>query len=490
MVKNERGFVLLLTFAFMTVLIALVVGLALIVMHETRDTGSQVEDAQMIYLAEAGVERAFREIRDDYTTTTQTGVAEVRGADTTGSVSVDNVGQIRYEEDANATLNDNADEARLFDFERNYTSTYITKVELGVRASRGGGGTGATIEVSYTTSGSFPEAGNTVLTQALTPQLKDYYEDITADRAWTWATVMSANFILRARRTAGDRDINLDYLFLRVTYEIDTNTEPWSTGSYQSYPLTLGSGTVQSVSLTAEQGKVHLNTASQALLRYLMVENGTADGTADSVASNIVSYRTSNNFDTIEEIQQVSGMTGAIYSAIDQDVTVYGYINTYAAGPAGARAPVNVNTASRAVLEAVFGPLTFTNTADIPALADAVITQRNAAPFTCFYSSDGSVVTDFFDFVRAQSYLNNAEDDRVLGNADASTLVPREGGNDEAGLSTEFAYDTNAFKIDSLARVNERDFRIRAILGDQGAQTFTTHVGDSTATGNHRENYE
>lgn len=487
---NRRGgLILILTLILMTVLTALVAALLILITHETRDLGFQTEDTKMLYLAEAGIERALREIRNDYVTTTQTGTADLRGADTSASVSVSNAARMRYEEDGNAGINSDTDEALLRSFDTNYTNTRIVSVLLGVIADRNSGGTGATIEVSYATDGVFPN-GNTKLTQALTTTMTNYTQDITADRTWSWATLMDSNFTLRAVRTAGNRAINLDYLYLRVTYEIDTNTEAWFTGSYQSYPISLGSGTIESVSITAEQGKVHLNTAFQALLRYLMVENGIADATANTVATDIVSYRTGNPFDTIEELKQVNGVTTAIYDAIDQDITVHSYINPYAQGPAGARAPVNINTASQAVLEAIFDPLTFNNSSDIPALAGAVVAQRNTSPFTCFYSSDSAVTSDFFDFVRSQGYLSNAEDDRVLGNADASLLVPRGGGATEDALTTEFSYDTNAFKIESLARVNNRDFRVKTILGQDGARTFTTHATDTTAVGYRQENFE
>ena len=221
-----------------------------------------------------------------------------------------------------------------------------------------------------------------------------------------------------------------------------------------------------------------------------MVEHGVADATANTVATNIVNYRATKNFDNIEEAQQVSGMTPSIYDAIKPDITVYSFINTYAQDPLGARAPININTASREVLEAIFDPLTFNNASDIINLADAIISQRNTTPFACFYASDSSVTSDFYDFERSQSYLSNAEDDRVLGNADASVLVPRSGGNSEDALTTEFCYDANTFKVESLADVLGRKLRIKTIFGEDGAHTFTTFVGDTTSIGYRKDNFE
>ena len=475
-------------------LILFVSALAYLISDETKDVGFQTDDSKLLYLAEAGVERALREIRNDYLTTTQTGTADLRGSDTSGSVSVGNPDRIRYigESTGTATINSTSDIAQLKTFDNNYGNTRIVTVKLGVRASRTSGGTGATIQVSYTTNGTFPQAGNTSLSQALTTTMTDYYADITADRSWSWSTILNSNFTLRAVQTAGNRDINLDAIYLRVTYEIDTKTEAWSTGSYQTFPLSLGSGTIQSVSIVAEQGKVHLNTASQSLLRYLMVEHGIADVTANPVATNIVNYRSSNNFDSIEELQQVSGMTSAIYDAIKSDITVYSFINTNAQNPAGARAPVNINTASQEVLEAMFDPLGLGAT-DAASLASDIVTQRNTAPFTCFYSSDSSVTTDFYDFVQSRSYLSTSgdpdEQDIVLDNADASALTPVPGSSSFSAVTTEFSYDTGAFKVESVARVNNRDFRVATVLGQDGAKTFTNFSGDTTSVGYRKENY-
>lgn len=474
----------------MVTLVVLVGALLYLTTHETRDVGYQMQDTELLNLAEAGVQQALRVIQDDVLPATQTGTAEIRGADTSSSVSIGSPNLMRYEEDGNSTINANTDEALLKTFDANYPNTRISSVFLSVRADRGGGGTGATIEVSYSTTGVFPEAGNTVLTQALTTTPTNYSVDITADRSWTWATILNPNFTLRAVRTAGNRNITMDYLFLTVTYEIDTNTEPWFTGSYAVFPIALGSGTIQSISITPEQGRVYLNDAPQALLRYLMVEHGVVDATANTVATNIVSYRGVKPFDSIEELLQVSGMTTAIFDAIKTDVTVHASTNSFAQDPASPRAPININTASREVLEAIFDPLTFNNASDITNLASDIITQRGIAPFTAFYTSDSSVLTDFFDFVRSRSYLSNAEDDRVLGNADASVLVPRQGGTDNPALTTEFCYDTNTFKVESLADVDGRRFRIRRIFGEDGSHLLTTYSGDTTSVGYHKENFE
>lgn len=131
-----RGFVLLLTLAFVITLTGLVAALVFLVTYEMRDTAFQGEDVKLLYLAQAGTERAMREIRNDYSTTTQTGTADIRGSDTSASSSVGSADRMRYEEDGNATINNSSDDARLKSFDANYTHTRIVTVRLGVRADR------------------------------------------------------------------------------------------------------------------------------------------------------------------------------------------------------------------------------------------------------------------------------------------------------------------------------------------------------------------
>ena len=490
---SRGGFILLLSFAFMLVLAGLAAGLLFMATYETRDIGVQVEDNKLLNLAEAGVQRALRVIRDDVLSTTQTGTADLRGSNTSGSVSVLNPGRISYIDNRSATVNNNSDVALLRSFDLNYLNTRIVSVFLRIRASRAAAGGGATIQASYTTNGVFPQAGNTVLTQALTTALTDYSANITNDRSWSWPVINSSNFILRAARTAGASNVNIDAIYLRITYEIDTNTESWYTGSYASFPVSLGSGTIQSVSITAEQGKAHLNTASQVLLRYLMEERGVVSATANTLATNIVSYRASKPFDLVEELQQVSAMTQAVYGLIKDYVTVYSYINTSATRPGGSRAPININTAPREVLEAVFDAIPLGAT-DAASLATDIINARTANPFTCFYSSDPLVTTDFYDFVRSRSYLSTAgnpdEQDRVLDNVDASNLIPVSGSSGFNAVTTEFCYDVSSFKVESLADIGGRRLRLKTILGDDGSKAFTTYSGDTTLTGYRKENFE
>ena len=142
---------------------------------------------------------------------------------------------------------------------------------------------------------------------------------------------------------------------------------------------------------------------------------------------------------------------------------------------------------------AVFDPLGLGAT-DAASLATDIINTRAVSPFTCFYSSNSAVTTDFYDFVRSRSYLsasgNPDEQDRVLDNADASNLVPVPGSTGFNAVTAEFCYDTNAFKVESLAEVQGRRMRLKVILSDDGGHRFTTYNGDTSTAGWRKENFE
>lgn len=483
----------MLTFIFMVVLIAFAGALVYMVIYETKDLGAQRDDYRLLNLAEAGTQRSMRAIRDDYLTTTQTGVADLRGADTTLSVSITNPNNMRYIDTSTAMINANTDQAILMTFDSNYTNTRIISVELQARARRAAGGTGATMQAAYTIDGS---NYTIVITQALTTTLTDYSANITNAQTTNWSNLMSANFRLRVMRMAGTSNINLDSIYLRVRYGIDTLTEAWATGSYASFPITLGDGTIESISITDESGKIHLNYASQALLSNLMRERGIPAGTANTLAVNIVNYRgasLTNPFDSVEELQQVADMTTANYNLVKDFVTVYSFVNANVFTPAGPRAPVNINTASREVLEAIFDSLSL-GAADPASLATDIMGARATAPFTCFFSSNPTVTTDFYDFVRSRAYLSTAgnpdEQDRVLDNSDASSLIPVSGSTNFNAVTTEFCYAASAFRVDSLAEVNDRRFRVKTVLGNNGSHTFATYLGDTASVGYRIENFE
>jgi len=511
--KKQGGFILLFALVLMVTLLAIVAGYLYLVSVQTRVAGSQLNDTEAFDLAEAGIERGIREIRDDVLSTTQIGIADLRGYNTQISGTVSNPNNVRYfDESATAIMTPLritptvvGSTLDLWNYDLNYLGARIRKIQIGCRYRRSGNsGNNPFLEISYTTNGIFPQTGNSSFTTTVSSTNYNNSPfivlDVTNDAVWDWAhgpqavwqQINNSKFRVRAcayTLVATKRMVEIDYLFVKVDYEIDTNIEAWARGSYVTLPVTLGDGTIETILIISEQGKVHLNTASQSLLRYLMAEHGIPGATANTLATRIVSYRTIKPFDSVEELQQVLGMTAYLgmttyYELIRDDVTVYSFINAYATRPTGNRAPININTASREVLEAIFDPLGLDAT-DPTTLANDIITTRATNPFSCFYSSDATITSDFYDFVRTSprtTYLTTAQQNGVLDNADASLLVPVSGYGGYNAATTEFCYDTNSFTIEALGQRGDSISRLRMIIKDSGNRYLDTYVGDTVLT--------
>lgn len=61
---RKRGFVLIVTFIFVLALAAIAMVTLSLVSSNTRFTGSQLDDAKALYLAQAGIENVLRSVRD------------------------------------------------------------------------------------------------------------------------------------------------------------------------------------------------------------------------------------------------------------------------------------------------------------------------------------------------------------------------------------------------------------------------------------------
>ena len=483
---KKKGFILILTLIFMMVLTIMASAMIYMINYQTRSTAPLLADAALESLADAGIERAHRVVRDDYVTTTATGVADLRGADTSLSISISTQDNMRYIDTSNATINSNTDQAILRTFDSNYANTRIVSVYLVYRVSASGNG--ASVQAAYTLNGT---AYTALTAQAITTTMTEYSANITNANTQNWANLMSSNFRLRLMRTASTRTINIDALFLRVTYTIDTLKEPWATGSYATFPISLGGGKIESITVTDEAGKVHLNYASQALLTNLLTNLSIAS--ASTKATAIVTYRgasLTNPFDSVEELQLVPGITAGDYTAIKDYVTAYSFENPYSYRLTAIRAPININTASSIVLKSVFDSLGL-GAGDAQSLANDIITFRTSTPFTCFYSSQAAVTTDFNHFVTSRSYLIAAEQNIVLDNCDPSNLIPISGYAGYNCSTTELCYAGYAFTIDCLASYQGRNLRVKTIRGNDGSHTFATYTTEPAPyPGWRKENYE
>jgi general secretion pathway protein K len=152
------------------------------------------------------------------------------------------------------------------------------------------------------------------------------------------------------------------------------NTEPVRTRS-------LGKGGFE-YTITDEDGKLNINTATREQLKYLFLESGVYLENVDEIVDSIIDWRDKNDlhmlngaeedyyrdldepysckdgpFDSIEELLLVKGMTPEIlYGSPDEDEEeedVYDGVVEYLTVRGTSK--ININTAPRLVLEAVMG---------------------------------------------------------------------------------------------------------------------------------------
>lgn len=169
-------------------------------------------------------------------------------------------------------------------------------------------------------------------------------------------------------------------------YRIDNSPEAWKRdGARQSWTF---DGAAVTVSMRDESAKIDVNTASDALLRGLLVSQGVAEEDANPLLDAILDWRDTDGlkrlngaeeaeyqaaglawrpanapFQAIEELQLVLGMRPDLYRRIAPLVTVF-----------SRQAGVTTNTAERDVLLAIPG-LT-------PEIVDAYIARREEARAT------------------------------------------------------------------------------------------------------------
>ncbi|MCX5884761.1 MAG: type II secretion system protein GspK [Proteobacteria bacterium] len=510
---GERG-VSLLT-AIMLLLLLSVLGLAVVslVMVESQISVNQLYSLQAFSLAEAGIERGIRAIRDDtiaiqFDDPTAAGYCVTPSLDGYSAYSAGELNGSNYEMTlfygttlANSstpsycTLNATIGaDVQVYDFQQRYNlrGTPIIGMEIGIRAIKSGTGTADPIvQLQYTLNGSWTSPTN--VGSPITVSATSFGAPVftTMSVTPTWNDLMAAggsNFRIRAyRNNAEGYYLEIDYLCIRVMLKADSSAEPWFTtfGTPITWNIALGNGVVESLPIDDEAGKVHLNYATQSLLRYLMVECGIADATANTLATNIVTYRGSNWFDSIEEVMQVTGMTSTYYDLIKNYITVYPWVNTNVQIPTGSRAPININTAPLQVLKAVFDPLAL-EVGDAASLASAIITQRTGTadcivvvppnPFSSMISSNpgvnpGDSSSSFARFLDTQtSYLTAAEIDAIKENCDASYYNETQTSSWTGGsvTTTEFCYSSNVYSVTAKCKVENSYRQVKRVFTDTG----------------------
>jgi hypothetical protein len=187
------------------------------------------------------------------------------------------------------------------------------------------------------------------------------------------------------------------------------------------------------------------NPNLEEILTRLFTKLGVSSPAA--VAQNILNKRAElgDKFPTKESIKLAAGVGDTIYDAIKDYVTVFGYIDQNTVDSAGAaepRAPVNINTAPKVVLQAVLEGVEGVAEGYSGAIADMLITNRSITywpGFDWWIDNDGSL-----------SDISKEIKQRVKDNANPNRIKP-------AQCSTEFCFSSGGYyEIESTGKVYKR----------------------------------
>lgn len=229
----------------------------------------------------------------------------------------------------------------------------------------------------------------------------------------------------------------------RFEYAADnlTSVSPdWLNGTIN---VDLGSGRSYTATVTDEQSKVNINTASTTLLENLFVNLGFTSVDANQKANSIITYRSTNgNFGALEELKKVSGIDDTTYNTIVGSLTVNSYLDTNSSG----RSAINVNTASDIVLEAVLENLSDgvpSNTISSADAAGLISRIKAIRPIGNWKDFEDAVDLAITDSTKRTIVKNNCNPNRARAGVDVSTAT------------TEFCFFSGGYyTIDSTASIN------------------------------------
>ncbi|MDD5424528.1 MAG: type II secretion system protein GspK [Candidatus Omnitrophica bacterium] len=207
----------------------------------------------------------------------------------------------------------------------------------------------------------------------------------------------------------------------------DTSSEPWYSG--YSDPGLLGGRGGYAVTAVDCARQVNVNnTGNSKLGRIIQDLNAALGSPLTSIECQAIAANAP--YATKEEIKIKAGISAAKYNAIKDYITLYGYIDQNTFLPDDTthedRAPVNINTASEAVLRAVLRS-GVNSDAKSQDLAQAIIAGR---PFTSWQQFD-AFIDDYIG-------LSPTESRGVKDGANPNRTKP-------AAYSTEFCFNSGGF---------------------------------------------
>ena len=462
-IMERRGAGVLISFFIMVSLIFVIVFLASLIAAKSKLSNLSHSSRQALSIAESAADIGMRSIRDDVGARPQTknpynyGYVSGVGIDPTKCSMPDMVRAVSSysaNNDEHVVLSTPGSSIEVYDFPRlgSYLGTRIYDVKVGVRVVRTKPTDRSLLTVSISKDGGrvWHDAPNDIeMGDGWSKKGEDIHFLSLSQKYLSWKTLYNPDQVrIKITKKGGQASVLVDHLFLLITVEIDTITEPWSTASYISLPAVCLGGSIDTIHIEAESGKVHLNTAPLALITSLFMQYGVSQEIAVQCAQNIIAYRDKKPITHIEELLLIDGISPSVYNVevvdpdrgsrkLFDDITVYSWINSFA----GNRAPININTASHEVLAAVCTPIIGSDKAVL--LARDIIAKRGDLPFACIsatYPENKNM--SYADFITKRTYLLISDKEALVLSADFSR-----GHNTLKGNTAQFSFYSNSFLI-------------------------------------------
>lgn len=428
-----------------------------------------LKSMQSFYIAETGRQLGAQLVRDDKDATDGTNLFSAAGAGTVGAAGI--CGESFIEGGFVYALSDNiimsaggvvdSNEVCFFDnttaamWELNLGDRFIgitnfqqafnlhgaRLLEANIVCRAWGSQAGLTLRLEYSTTGA---AGPWTEAESYTlPTAAPAFGQTSATIPVTFQDIISTTNPLYIR-AIHDTDaalgplvqVDVDWLALRVVTEVDSNTEPWRTTTLAGTAFSIGS--ITGITIDDESGKININNAPQNAIAHLFDICGQS-GTA--IAAELIGHRLSERFESINGIRQLATVTDAAYLAVRDHITAHSWVNdvsAFAHIPGFDISPVNINTASTEVLQAVFRSTNnmtnitpgdeVVNLNDFASLANDIITRRATTPFTSMHSSAAlslnytTCFSDFLEDYAGPPAFTVTQKDRIRDVADISGL--------------------------------------------------------------------
>lgn len=195
--------------------------------------------------------------------------------------------------------------------------------------------------------------------------------------------ILVADNITKLAKAEAAADAGVHKALYELLNSPPTDPARWQ-GNGQTHSLTLGDARLF-ITILDESAKIDINTPNEALLRNLFLSQGANESTAESLTDTILDWRDADNFrrlhgaekedyfaagrnygpangnfESVEELRQVLGVTDDLYARLEPLITVF-------SGQSG----INSAVASRGVLLALPGAS--------PESVDAYLEQRRSA---------------------------------------------------------------------------------------------------------------